>query len=133
MTSKDISRRCYCIIAFYWVCQVVLNMSNGSAPDLISLAPAAAVAIVTGRTHPIGLLLGPFMDESSSPQTRRNFRKAADYRCSIITMVLVPEVVGSIRAGKIAYLGWTDTEATITVSANKGIILKHSKIHMLVC
>ena len=42
-------------------------------------------------------------------------------------MVLVPEVVGSLRAGKLAYLGWTDTEATITVSANKGITLKAFK------
>jgi hypothetical protein len=39
--------RCFCIIGFYWICQVVLNMSNGSAGDLISLAPAAVVAIVT--------------------------------------------------------------------------------------
>jgi hypothetical protein len=40
--------RCFCIIAFYWICQVVLNMSNtGCPPDLITLAPAAAVAVVT--------------------------------------------------------------------------------------
>ena len=38
---------CFFIIAFYWICQVALNMSNGSRPDLIFLAPAAAIAVVT--------------------------------------------------------------------------------------
>ena len=40
--------RCFFIIAFYFVCQVVLNMTNSTiSPALIYLAPAAAVAIAT--------------------------------------------------------------------------------------
>ena len=125
--GKNPLKRCCCIIAFYWVCQVVLNMSNGSAPDLISLAPAAAVAIATwtdtsqiasswdrlwARLHPRGL------DEISARQL---------IPLLIITMVLVSEVLGSLRAVKLAYLASTDTETTLTVSANKGITLKALK------
>jgi hypothetical protein len=50
--SRNRLRRCFYIIAFYWMCQVVLNMSNARLPVLIYLAPAAAVAVVTWTDTP---------------------------------------------------------------------------------
>jgi hypothetical protein len=122
--GKDPFWRCCCIIAFYWMCEVVLNMSNSSAPDLIFLAPAAAVAIVTWTDSPH---IASFWDRL---WTRVHIRRLNDISARqlipllILTLVLVPEVLGSFRAVKLAYLVSTNNDKTITVSANDGIRLE---------
>jgi hypothetical protein len=125
--GKDPLWRCCAIIAFYWVCEVVLNMSNSSAPDLIFLAPAAAVAIVTWTETPH---IAAFWDRL---WTRVDLRRLNEISARqliplvIFTMVLVPEILGSLRAVKLVYLVSTNNDATLTVSANEGITLKALK------
>jgi hypothetical protein len=103
-----------------------MNMSNGSEPDLIDLSPAAVVAIVTwtdtsdtassfwNRLWTRGQLISR-LEEISARQL---------IPLLICIMVLLPEVVGSLRALKLVYIISADTASTIIVSANKGITLK---------
>jgi hypothetical protein len=122
--GKDPFLRCCCIIVFYWMCEVVLNMSNSSAPDLIFLAPAAAVAIVTWTDTPH---IAFFWDRL---WTRVHFRRLNEISARqlipllILALVLVPEVLGSFKAVKLAYLVSTDADTSLTVSANNGITLE---------
>jgi hypothetical protein len=115
--------RCLCIIAFYWICQVVLNMSNGSASDLISLAPGAAVAIVTwtDTAHAVSFWNRLWtkvhlrrLDEISARQLIPLF---------ILAMVAGPEAYASLRAVKLDYAISSGATKSIIVSANKGITL----------
>jgi hypothetical protein len=122
--GKDPLRRCFFIIACYWICQVTLNMSNGSASDLITLAPAAAVVIVT------------WTDTSNTASfwnrlwTRVHLRGLNEISARqlipllILAMVLLPEALASLRAVKLDFLVWADPGKSITVSANKGLELK---------
>jgi hypothetical protein len=125
--SKNRLTRCFCIIAFYWVCQVVLNMSNARLPDLISLAPAAAIAVVTWTDTP---------DIASSwNRLWRRFHPRGLHELSarqllpllVIAMAFVPEALASVRAVHIQYLISMGTIETITVSANRGITFKIRK------
>jgi hypothetical protein len=113
--------RCVLIIVFYWGCEVVLNMSNGSRADLTFLAPAAAVVAVTwtGKSETASFW--------NRLWTRIHLRRLHDVSARqlipllIIAMVLVPEAVASLRAVELDYSIWSGTTKSITVSANKGI------------
>lgn len=125
--SKDSLRHCFCIIAFYWVCQVVLNMSNGALPDLISLAPAAAVAVVTWTdtpdiASPWNRLWTRFHPSRLSELPARQLLPLL-----VIALVFVPEALASVRAAHIDYLVSLGTVETLTVSANRGITFKIRK------
>jgi hypothetical protein len=121
--GTDSLRRCFCIIAFYWACEVVLNMSNGSAPDLIFLAPAAAVAVVTWTVTPDIASSWNRLWRRFHPRRLDEISVRQLIPLLILGMVFVPEALGSLRAVKLALVS-TDIATTITVSANKGIKLK---------
>ena len=114
-------RRCFLIIALYWVCQVVLNMSNGTvSTSLIILAPAAAVAVVTWTDIQQS---GLFWDRLWS---RFHLRKLHEISAReiipllILALVIVPEVLGLLRAIKLYYSISSGTFRTIALTANKG-------------
>ena len=50
--------RCVLTILFFWVCQVVLNMSNYAGGATIFLAPAAVVVVVTWTGTPDAIPFG---------------------------------------------------------------------------
>lgn len=121
--NKNPLWRCFVIIGCYWVCQVTLNMSNGSGIDLISLAPAAVVAIVTWTETADAASIWDrlwtrihlrWLDEISMRQS---------IPLLIIAVVCVPEAYASLRAVKLDYAISAGTTKSFTVSANRGITL----------
>jgi hypothetical protein len=118
------------IIGSYWVCEVVLNLSNtGSAPGLVYLAPAAAVAAVTWTdTSRATRFCGPLWSRFH-PRRLDEISVRQLIPPLVIGMVLIPEVMGLLRAVKINYTLWSGRTAAITITANKGVawqVLKDS-------
>lgn len=125
--SKNPLRRCFCIIAFYWVCQVVLNVSNAALPDLIYLAPAVAVCVVTWMDTPDLASFWNRLWTRFHPRRLNEFSARQLLPLLVIAMVCVPEVGASMRAAHISYLASLGTIETMTVSANRGIMFKIRK------
>jgi hypothetical protein len=114
--------RCFFIIAFYWACQVVLNMSNwGPWLSLIYLAPAAIVAVVTWTDTSAS---GPFWDHlwpRFRPRRLHEISARELIPLLILTLVFAPEALASVRAVKLDYSVLSGTVKPIAVTANKGI------------
>jgi hypothetical protein len=121
--SKHLSRICL-IIAFYWVCQVVLNMSNGSPPAYIYLAPALAVAVVTWADGPDIKLSWNRVWRRFHPRRLSELSVRQLLPLAVIGMAFVPEAVASVRAAHIDYLVSLGAIQIIPVSANKGVEFK---------
>jgi hypothetical protein len=119
--NKQVWRNCLCIIAFYWVCQVVLNMSSASPPGVIYLAPAAAVAVVTWADMPNLASSWNRLWRKFFPRGLNKLSASQLLSLLAIAMVCVPEALASARAVHINYLVSSGTIETITVSANKGV------------
>ena len=115
--NQEILRNCLCIVGFYWVCQVVLNMSNGAPPYLITLAPALAVVIAS------------WADKDDTTYGTMKFKILRPNKNStrqiiplvLISMVLVPEGLATLRALHRDYLISVGLEKPITISANRGV------------
>ena len=122
--SKGLLIRCFCIIVFYWACQVVLNMSNASPPGVIYLAPAAAVAIVTWADTPDIPSSWNRLWRRFHPRSLNELPARQLLPLLVIAMVCVPEALASARAVHINYLVSSGTIETITISANKGVGFK---------
>ena len=114
--------RCFFIIAFYFVCQVVLNMSNSTiSPALIYLAPAAAVAIVTWTD---GSDEAAFWDRLWSRFHLRRLHEIPAREIIpmlILVLIIAPEALASLRAVKLDYSISSGVIKPIAVTANKGI------------
>ncbi len=124
-SSGDSLIRCFFIIAFYWVCQIVLNMSNGTgSPDLTFLAPAAAVALVTWTDtfHTSGFWHRLW--RRFSPGRLHEITARDAIPLLIFAIVLVPELLASLRAVKLDHEISAGTKKFMTVSANKGVTFK---------
>ena len=122
--DKDVLWRCLYIIGCYWACQVVLNMSNGSAADLVSLAPGAGVAIVTW-TEPVEA--GAFWDRLWTKLHLRRLDQVSARQMIpllIFAAVIGPEAFAGIRALKIDYAISSGSAKAVTVTANDAIRLK---------
>jgi hypothetical protein len=116
--------RCLCIIAFYWVCQVVLNISNGSAADLVSLAPAAGVAIVTWTETGEA---GAFWNRAWTRLRLRGLDQISARQALpllICAIVIAPEALAAVRAVELDAAVASGTAKTVTISADRGIALK---------
>jgi hypothetical protein len=109
------------IIAFFWLCQVVLNMSNGTyVRDLIFLAPAAAVAVATWN----GYDTMAFWDSLCSrlhPRRLHGLSAREVIPPLAIALVLVPEALASFRAVQLDYLISLGVAKPIAVTARKGV------------
>ena len=122
--SKGRLWRCLFIIAFYWVCQVVLNMSNynGHSAALIYLAPAAAVVIITWTNTPATTV---FWDHLGRFHPRRLREIAIPARegipLLIFALIIGPELLTSFRALKLDYSILSGAVKPISLTANKGI------------
>jgi hypothetical protein len=106
--------RCFFIIASFWVCQVVLNMTNSTlSPALIFLAPAAAVALVTWTNT----------SDALHPRRLNEIFPREVIPLLVLGLVFVPEALAALVAVKLDYsiLSGTTKTKIITVSANKGI------------
>jgi hypothetical protein len=114
--------RCFFIIAFYFVCQVVLNMTNSTiSPALIYLAPAAAVAIVTWTD---GSDEAAFWDRLWSRFHLRRLHEIPAREVIpmlIFGLIIAPEALASLRAVKLDYSISSGVIKPIAVTANKGI------------
>jgi hypothetical protein len=114
--------RCLFIIAFFWVCQVVLNMSNLTlSHSLIYLAPAAAVAVVTwtGTSD-----AAAFWDRLWCGFHLRKPHKIPVREIIpllILVLGIAPEALASLRAIKLDYSVASGAAQPIAVTANKGI------------
>ena len=120
---KDNWQRCCFIIGIYWICQVVLNMSNGSSPDLISLAPAAAVALVTWTD---AINPASFWNRLWK---RVNVRRLDEISARqlipllILVMVFTPEADASLKAVKLDHAVSSGNTRSSKISAHRGITL----------
>ena len=124
--SKGRLWRCLLIIAFFWVCQVALNMSNyydDHSAAVIYLAPAAAVAIVistdaSATTIFWGRLLSRFharrLNEIEIPARE-------GIPMLFFALIIAPALLTSLRAVKLDYSILSGTVKPISVTANKGI------------
>jgi hypothetical protein len=113
--------RCFFIIAFFWVCQVVLNMSNTARPGLIFLAPAAAVALVTWTDTPDTAAFWNHLRNRFHPGGLREIPAREIIPLLVLALVFVPEALASLIAVKLDYSISSGTTKPITVTANKGI------------
>jgi hypothetical protein len=113
---------CFFIIAFYWACQVLLNMSNwGPSRSLIYLAPAAVVAVVTWTDTSDS---GAFWDHLWSrfyPRRLHEIPAREVIPLLILALVLAPEALASFRAVKLDYSISSGTVKPTAVTASKGI------------
>ena len=127
--SKNFLKPCFCLIAFYWMCQVVLNMSNAEPSPIASiyLGPAIAVAIVTWADAPDIVSFWNRLWRRFHPRRLNEVSARQLLPLLVIGMVCVPEALASVRALHIQYLISLGTIKTITVSANKGIEFKIRK------
>ena len=116
--------RCFLIIAFFWVCQVALNMSNSSTPALIFLAPAAAVALVTWTDTTDTAAFWEQLLSRFHPRRLHEISARQALPLLILAMVLAPEALASLRAVELDYSVSSGTAMPITVTANKGISFK---------
>jgi hypothetical protein len=115
---------CFCIVASYWLCQVVLNMSNGSRPDLIFLAPAGAIAIVTWTDAGNTPSSGDRFWHTFHPRRLNEISARQLIPLLLVAMVLVPELSASLGAIKLDYSIASGSTKVVTVSANRGIAFK---------
>jgi hypothetical protein len=116
--------RCFFVIAFYWICQVVLNMSNGSADDMISLAPATTAAVVTWADTTD---TAAFWNRLWTKVHLRRLDQLSARQVIpllIFAAVIGPEAFAAVRALKLDYAISSGREKAVTVSANGGIRLK---------
>jgi hypothetical protein len=117
---------CMGIIGFYWVCPIVLNMSNGSPPAMIYLAPALAVAVITWTCARRNVPLEPVM-ERFHPRSLNDLSVRQLLPLLVFALVCVPETLAAARAIHINYLVSLANIETSTVSANKGSEFKIRK------
>jgi hypothetical protein len=124
--NKKALRRSLCIIAFYWMCQVVLDMSNNGGPAALGfLAPAAAVAVVTWTdTAPDAASFWNRLWRRFHPRRLDKISARQVIPLLIIAMIFMPEVLASLRSVKLYYLISSGTAKVITVTAHKGITFK---------
>ncbi|MGA9721856.1 MAG: hypothetical protein WBQ86_05350 [Candidatus Binatus sp.] len=113
--------RCFFIVAFFWVCQVALNMSNSSAPALLFLAPAAAIAVVTWTDTSDTELFSRHLWSNFHPRRLHEISVIEAIPLLIVALVLAPEALTSLRAVKLDYSIPSGTVKPIAVTANKGI------------
>ena len=113
--------RCFFIIGFFWVCQVVLNMSNSSAPALLFLAPAAAVAIVTWRGTSETSVVWEHFWSRLHPRRLHEISAREAIPLVILAVVFAPEAIASLRAVKLDCSILSGTGKVIAVTANKGV------------
>jgi hypothetical protein len=117
--------RCFLIIAFYWVCQVALNMSNSTlSPSLIYLAPAAAVSLVTWTDTSDTAGFWEHLWNRPYPRRLRETSPRKVIPLLVLALVVVPEALASLTAVKLDYSILSGTTSTIAVTANKGITFK---------
>lgn len=124
--------RCLFIIAFFWVCQVALNMSNSAAAALLLLAPAAVVAVVTWTDTPETAVFWKHLWRRLDPRRIDKISVREAIPLLLIAMVLVPEAMSSLIAAKHDYSILAGTAKPITITANKGItfeVLPRETIH----
>lgn len=124
--------RCLFIIAFFWACQVALNMSNSAPAALVLLAPAAVVAVVTWTDTPETAIFWRHLWRRLDPRRLDNISIREAIPLLLIAIVLVPDAFSSLIAIKHDYSILAGTAKPITVSANKGItfeVLSVETIH----
>jgi hypothetical protein len=122
------------IIGLYWICQIVLNMSNNGGIEAIGfLAPAAAVVVVTLMES--GSEMTWFWKWSQEGQ-RHKLRRTTIRQLIpllIISSILMPELFASLRAINLDFNILSEYKI-VTVTANRGVafrILKGSQADKL--
>ena len=124
-SNKNSLIRCFLITAFYWACQVVLNMSNGTeSGDLIFLAPAAAIAVVTWTDTSHTAAFWDRLWRRFHPGRLHEITAREVIPLLILAFIFVPEASASLRAVKLDFLISSGTTKYMTVSANKGVTFK---------
>ena len=115
--------RCFSIIAFYWVCQVALNMSNATnAPELLFfLAPAAVVAVATWTDTSDTAVFGGHLWSKFHSRRLHEISVREVIPLVVSALVFMPEALSSLRAIKIDYQISRGTAETIAVTANNGV------------
>ena len=113
---------CFFIVAFYWACQVLLNMSNwGPWRSLIYLAPAAVVAVVTWTDTSDSGAFWNHLWSRFYPRRLHEIPAREVIPLLILALVVAPEVLASFRAVKLDYSILSGTVEPTAVTANKGI------------
>ena len=117
--------RCLLIIAFYWVCQVVLNMSNYNdhSAALIYLAPAAAVVIITRTEASATTVFWSRLPGRFHPRRPHEIEIPAKEGIPLLifALIIAPALLTSLRAVKLDYSILSGTFKPVSVTANKGI------------
>jgi hypothetical protein len=115
-------QHCCFIIGIYWICQVVLNMSNGSTTG-VSLAPTAAVVIVTwtDEINPASFWNRLWRRIEVRKLDSRSARQLIPLL--ILALVFMPEAYASLKAVKLDHAISSGNTRSFIVSAHKGITL----------
>jgi hypothetical protein len=121
--SKNSLGGCLLVIATYWACQSVLNMTNSTAdPDLVILAPAAAVAVVSSTETSHAMALWDHLWRKFHPRKLHEISARELIPLLIIGMVIIPEALASLRAVKLDYLLAMGAKKSVAVSGGEGIV-----------
>jgi hypothetical protein len=124
--SKGRLRRCLLIIAFFWVCQVALNMSNyydDHSAAVIYLAPAAAVAIVTSTDTSAAMVFWGRLLSRFHARRLNEIEIPAREGIPLLffALIIAPALLASLTALKLDYSILSGAVKPISVTANKGI------------
>jgi hypothetical protein len=113
--------RCFLIILFFWMCQVVLNMSNYAGGATIFLAPAAIVVVVTWTGTSDAMAFWAHFWGRFHPRRLHEISATETIPLLILALVFLPETLASLRAVKRDISIATGISKPVAVTSNKGI------------
>ena len=113
--------RCLLTILFFWMCQVVLNMSNYAGGATIFLAPAAVVVVVTWTGTSEAMAFWSHLWSRFHPRRLHEIAATETIPLLILALVLLPEALASLRAVKRDISIATGISKPMVVTSNKGI------------
>jgi hypothetical protein len=113
--------RCFLTILFFWICQVVLNMSNYAGGATIFLAPAAVVVVVTWTGTADTTFFWSHLWSKFHPRRLREISATETIPLLILALVLLPEALASLRAVKRDISIAVGISKPVVVTSNKGI------------
>jgi hypothetical protein len=113
--------RCFLTILFFWICQVVLNMSNYAGGATIFLAPAAVVVLVTWTGTADTTFFWSHLWSKFHPRRLHEISATETIPLLILALVLLPEALASLRAVKRDISIAVGVSKPVVVTSNKGI------------
>jgi hypothetical protein len=113
--------RCFLIILIFWMCQVVLNMSNYAGGATIFLAPAAVLVVVTWTGTSDSVAIWADLWSRLHPRRLHKISARETIPLLIFALVFLPETLAALRAVKRDISIAAGISKPVAVTSDKGI------------